>query len=778
MKIGLLNDILDTRYSLTKLKSGKTPALKEDGDPFCGERLYVFWQEIYEDTLCVKVELGKKAFVSDVVLNFATEKRSGARQLTLYNADKSRIYARHTAESGEVISKKELALTVGEEIDGFVLEFDVYFSSIVIENINIYGSEEKIIPVFPTPNVLSEGEGVMPLSALGALSVESELAKLASGVFCEKLEEKTSVKLERSGNGNVRFVLDSSIADNGYKLSVTKEGITLTASDVRGFVCAAETLIKLVGEDGISCCEIDDAPRMPFRGVHIMLPGTEDIAFAKRFIKYVVSPMGYNAVIIEFAGAMRFDSHPEIFDAVNDAKEKARRGEYPHYPHAEVGGLYGISKADAKDFVDYIKSFGIEVIPEVQSLGHVQFMTLAYPEIAEIEEETKEEKVNELIADVPPSKFYHHCYCPSNERSYEILFDLLDEIIEVTRPSQYVHMGHDEVYKMGVCPVCREKDPAELFAKDVCRIHAYLKQKGLKMMMWGDMLQPVSKYKTPPAIDMIPKDIVLLDFIWYFHFPKDIENNLLEKGFKVIFGNMYSSHFPRYESRIIKDGIVGAQPSAWVASNEKQLGKEGKIYEFLMSGQLLWSSEFTHKLDRVYDEKLKSLIPELRLALRDQKALTGDITSLYEQKVSFPPVQYEKAPEIKVGRKCEALIFKHTATEKLTRIPWGPLDLIGNYEISYADGTKAVIPVEYGNQIGHWKRRQNEPFKGEYYRHNGYFATYFTDGIESMLDDGTPVTVYRYEWRNPSPDKVIEKVTLTQSDNFDTDILLVALESI
>ena len=627
---------------------------------------------------------------------------------------------------------------------------------------------------------MSESGEILSLSLLDAICVGSELATLAADVLCEKLFEKSGVSLQKADDGCVRMLYDASVSDNGYKLSVTKNGIVLSASDVRGFVYGAETVIKLVGESGILCCEIDDAPRMPFRGVHIMLPGTEDVEFAKRFIKYVVSPMGYNAVIIEFAGGMRFDSHPEIFDAVNDAKEKARRGEYPHYPHAEVGGLYGISKADAKDFIDYIKSFGIEVIPEVQSLGHVQFMTLAHPEIAEIEEEVKEEKVNELVADVPPSKFYHHCYCPSNEHSYEILFDLLDEIIEVARPTQYVHMGHDEVYKMGVCPVCREKDPAELFAADVCRIHAYLREKGLKMMMWGDMLQPVSKYKTPPAIDMIPKDIVLLDFIWYFHFTKDIENNLLEKGFKVILGNMYSSHFPRYESRIIKDGIVGAQPSAWVASNEKQLGKEGKIYEFLMSGQLTWSDEFTHRLDRVYDRKLASIMPELRLSLREQKALVGEACEHFAADVEFPPKSYDKAPTVKVGRKCEALIFKHTASEKLTRIPWGELDLIAHYEISYADGTKEMIPVEYGDQIGYWKRRQNEPFKGEYYRHNGYFATYFTDGVESKLDDGTSVTVYRYEWRNPSPEKEIDKVTLIPAEKFadKTDVILVSLESI
>jgi len=41
-----------------------------------------------------------------------------------------------------------------------------------------------------------------------------------------------------------------------------------------------------------------------------------------------------------------------------------------------------VEKKDVRDFVDYIKSFGIEAIPEIQSLGHVQYLTQAYPEIA------------------------------------------------------------------------------------------------------------------------------------------------------------------------------------------------------------------------------------------------------------------------------------------------------------------------------------------------------------------------------------------------------------
>ena len=207
-------------------------------------------------------------------------------------------------------------------------------------------------------------------------------------------------------------------------------------------------------------------------------------------------------------------------------------------------------------------------------------MTVAHPDIAERAENSEiVEVIDGKDADIPPNEFYGHSYCPSNPKSYEILFDLIDEIVDVFSPREYVHMGHDEVYQIGVCPRCKGKSPADLLAEDVNRIHAYLAKKGLKMMIWADMFQKVTKYQTSAALDQIPDDIILLDFVWYFHMNEDIEDNLLEKNRKVVLGNMYSSHYPRYETRVVKKGVLGAQTSTWVTTREHEIAREGKMYE-------------------------------------------------------------------------------------------------------------------------------------------------------------------------------------------------------
>jgi hexosaminidase len=434
-----------------------------------------------------------------------------------------------------------------------------------------------------------------------------------------------------------------------------------------------------------------------------------------------------------------------------------------------------------KDYIAYIRSFGIDVIPEVQSLAHVQYLTHAHPEIAEIAETNVQEKVDTRVEDTMPSVFYHHDYCPSNPRTYEILFDVIDEIIEVFEPREYIHMGHDEVRFIGVCPKCKGKSPAELFAYDINKIHDHLASKGLKMMIWADMLHPMPKYPTHPAIDRIPKDIVLLDFIWYFHLNDDIEENLLAKDFQVLFGNLYSSHFPRYESRIRKEGIHGGQISAWVATNEYELQKEGKLYDLFMTAQLLWAESYSPNYRLLYDRMISAAMPRLREDLnkiRYPSRLPGaQRTVLGENLITFPPKAPEQQVSFPVNARCGSLIFHHTALRKITRQPWSHLDVVARYTLTYEDGSTEQIPVTYGGNIGYWNRRQNAPLASPFYRHTGYTATYYSDSQTDRTEDGQIVTTYIYEYL-PKQDKAIASVVLEQDPAFEAKVFLRKLEGI
>ena len=134
---------------------------------------------------------------------------------------------------------------------------------------------------------------------------------------------------------------------------------------------------------------------------------------------------------------------------------KSNAGLVPELPFARCGGADVLEHEEVAALVDFAREYGIETIPEIQSLSHVQYITIAHPEIAELDESVKDVAMDTRSTDQPPSTFYHHSYCPSHPKSYEIIFDLIDEIVEVCRPKKYVHMGHDELYQMCLCPRCK-----------------------------------------------------------------------------------------------------------------------------------------------------------------------------------------------------------------------------------------------------------------------------------------------------------------------------------
>ena len=771
MKIGVLNELLSGIEFCSSLPfvNGENPA---NGNPFT-----LKWHVVRNMPFDVQFKFPCECFVDRVEVSFG--KNTCLSSVIL--SDENDTLFTYRAETGKTITERNFVLEAGSTTDKLTLTLESDFSDIELVSIKFYGALLDEKDVFPTPDKIDFSGRMVSAEIFLSFSADSDDGKSAGEILSEKFEEITGINMSFQNEGVVRFVTDNSIKKEAFMLEVDENGAVIKASDLRGFVMGAETFIKMCERDGVHSCHIEDAPAYPFRGVHLFLPSVRQMDFAKRLIKYMISPMGYNKVIVEVGAGMKFDSHPEINEAVMHANKMNADGKWPEFPHSGVAERGCISKEAAADFADYIRCFGIDVIPEIQSLGHVQYLTLAHPEIAENDENAEELTVDTVTADARPNLFYKHCYCPSNPKSYEILFDIIDEIVEVFEPSEYVHMGHDEVYQVGICPVCKGKNAAQLYADDVNKIYNYLRGKGLKMIIWSDMLQPVSEYTkaTSPAMDMIPKDILMLDFIWYFHFDKDIEDNLIEKGFSVAVGNLYSSHYPRFNTRMRKNGMLGGQISAWVATSEECMQREGKMYDYLLTAQMLWSDSYSKEYTLCYDRMIKGFMPYMRQNIKGIKYPSLEEGAKFEtlalSDISFPPQCVEgKNAEINVDGEYRSLIFHHTELKKRIRLPWQEHDVTGKYVLTFSDGTSEEIEITNNGNIGYWNRRQNEAITNPMYRHTAYTSTYFSDSDELKTSHGQNVCIYKYEHILPEG-KSISRVELVQSEKYDTDIFLVKL---
>ena len=133
-----------------------------------------------------------------------------------------------------------------------------------------------------------------------------------------------------------------------------------------------------------------------------------------------------------------------------------------------------------------------------------------------------------------PGNKWPDTYCACSPKSYELLFDVMDEYIEVMKP-RMVHAGHDEWFPpMAWVPCCKDKDPGEVFGEDLRKVHDYLEKKSIRMAIWGDYLlegvrgKGMQKrsasdgltYQAPGAMTpeqvraLVPKDILIFNWFW------------------------------------------------------------------------------------------------------------------------------------------------------------------------------------------------------------------------------------------------------------------------
>ena len=206
-----------------------------------------------------------------------------------------------------------------------------------------------------------------------------------------------------------------------------------------------------------------------------------------------------------------------------------------------------------------------------------------------------------------------------------------------------------------------------------------------------------------------------------------------------------------------------------VACDAEELGREGKLYEMLFSAQMMWSDSYTSHLKYSYDRILKAKIPGLRASMLDCRYPSAQ-DNVSRHVVAELPGQ--EVTEFAVDQICNSIEFCHTAAKKRHRIPWIPLEEIGRYQITYADGTTVSVPITYGGTIGYHSRRQNEPFEHSYYRHNGYTTAFMVDSEETRTPDGGYHCVYRHEWLNPCPEKPVRSITLQRAENCPTDVVV------
>jgi hexosaminidase len=272
-----------------------------------------------------------------------------------------------------------------------------------------------------------------------------------------------------------------------YRLRVGKDGAHLEAHTTGGLRAGLATLIQLfrAGEDGTSLreCEVEDYAAMPVRAVHFF-SGRDARELQIAMLRNVLLPLKYNMIIYE-CEYIEWESLPQIRDA-----------------------RYSMKKADAAAVIEEAHRLGFEVVPLINTFGHCEWLL--------------DNDAFRHLADNPAMPY---AYDPSNPDVYRLCERVYAEALDLFRP-RYFHIGHDEVTMRGfpLKEANRKRGAAELFWEDTMHYYKWLRDRGVKTMMWGDQLLAPgegkgatlahSKADAEKLRRRLPKDIVIAD--WHY----------------------------------------------------------------------------------------------------------------------------------------------------------------------------------------------------------------------------------------------------------------------
>lgn len=128
--------------------------------------------------------------------------------------------------------------------------------------------------------------------------------------------------------------------------------------------------------------------------------------------------------------------------------------------------------------------------------------------------------------------------------------------------------------------------------------------------------------------------------------------------------------------------------------------------------------------------------------------------------------------EVEVNKCADIISFVHATNKNAPKIMWKKPFKIGEYVITYEDGTTYIEDILYAANIFKYRSVYGERAKSPLFRHQGYVGAYLANPVCGKTYDGEDYTLGKYSIRNPHPEKKITSVKINHSKNTDAEIIV------
>lgn len=630
------------------------------------------------------------------------------------------------------------------------------------------------LSLLPAPKEIELGDGGFTLPDTLDIESAGEASELAVSLLPQELGVAgANIGFAVPGDGGPLWVRLAAGCDaspdalsrlpglpaGGYLLDVGTEGATVRANDAEGLrngaltlLQAAESHFALTGERAIPEMRVVDWPNLPIRAVSLPLPNNRwghpndppaDPDMFLDFMRRTMLRTKMNMAVLIIHQAMQYETHPE------------------------VAGPAAWSPEEVKRVFDTLRSWGVEPVPHMNSLGHMNWLCIPHQELAE-------------DGDV-------HQICTSHPDAERIVKDIYGEIIDLVQP-EYFHVGLDEIRwntenlpEDQRCPRCAGKSKQDIFVEWVTMLHDFLAERDIQMIMWGDMILPGHNggppYNLAETVGRLPKNVIVAN--WSTRLMPDSHTWLFDRGFTgVIKSNSMGAMLA--EQQLLMGNMFGCWYKVpWLVEGTLPKLELNAYGSFLEAAEYSWN-HWTDMFDVMPPLSAKFFAERPLVQWRIGTQLVGDgqiaqiglpspadIEGLTAGPVNFGHLHFDVKggfmPEagdevvVLVARQADAIYFLHGAklldrdamVEALKHPQHWQGVPIAEYVVTYASGETETIPVRYSMEV-------RDPADGWCIAP----IVYKSLGVTPMTCEAEGLHLYAMQWRNPRPDDQIASVTL------------------
>ena len=596
-------------------------------------------------------------------------------------------------------------------------------------------------PLVPYPAHVTRQKGVFELPS--SISIYNGLDNKSGLLVIKKLQEDlyrnwkiSSSLINDQTKAHLKFNKKEGTETDkpAYLLSVSSEGISITANNNEGAFHSTRTLLQLVkiNEDKktiVPGVVVEDYPRFDYRGMHL------DVGrhfYPIQFVKNYIDWLSFHKLnkfhwhLTEDQGwRIEIKKYP-LLTEVGGWRNGTIIGRYPGRgnDNKRYGGFY--TQNEIKEVVDYARERFIEVIPEIEMPGHSSAAIAAYPWLScfpqkptaipatMISQRSKEEQAKGAIKLVQETwGVFDDVFCAGNDSTFAFLQDIIDEVI-LLFPSKYFHIGGDECPKTHwkICNRCQQrikelglKDEHELQSYFVQRIERYLNSKGKILIGWDEILEGglapnaivmswrgeaggIEAAKQSHEVIMTPGNPVYFD-----HSQSENEDSVTIGGFnpleKVYAYNPVPKEIPADKEKY----VIGAQANVWT----EYMNNEQKLEYMIFPRMAALSEALWTPLDKKSWTGFESRIP----ALLDRYQQWGVSLSkaYYDIKGKVVANSDFKGVQLQLSSKAAGGKITLSSPEKLTYEKPILITKTGLYQASFTDSVSGEIKSNYSQQF-------------------------------------------------------------------------------